>query len=119
MADDPGAPVSYLVLAEGTPVVSSDRETVGTLRHVLADPDHDVFDGLVVEVDGGHRFVDASQVGALFEREVRLSVDAASVAGLPEPSENPPAVELGPDDVDGSEVAAKLRRAWDFISGRY
>ena len=38
--------------------------TVVPIEFRLAAPEQDIFDGLVVEVDGGHRFVDAAQVGA-------------------------------------------------------
>ena len=39
----------------------------GTVQHVLADAASDIFDGLVIDLrtgPGGHRFVDAPQVGA-------------------------------------------------------
>ena len=63
--DDLGAPSSYLALAEGTPVYSSDRRPLGEVEHVLADTDADIFDGIVIDrsvLPGGQRFVDASQV---------------------------------------------------------
>src|SRR6185295_186316 len=39
--EDLGAPASYLTLAEGMPVYSSDGEELGKIEHVLADPDLD------------------------------------------------------------------------------
>ena len=45
---DLGDPGSYLTLAEGTPVLTSDGERIGEVAHVLADADEDVFDGLVI-----------------------------------------------------------------------
>ena len=39
---DLGNPASYLVLAGGTPVVTSDGHEIGRVEHVLADAD--VFD---------------------------------------------------------------------------
>ena len=78
---DLGNPVSYLVLADGTPVLSSDGEEIGTVEHVLAVADADVFDGVIVDMragPGGHRFADADQVEAIYERGVVLSVDAAA-----------------------------------------
>ena len=118
--DDLGAPIAYLALEEGTPVYASGGECVGSVEHVLAAEDEDIFDGLVIDTatgPGGLKFVDAPEVGDLHERGVVLKVDAAAVEALPEPSENPATVEHAePED---SELSAKLRRAWDFISGRY
>ena len=55
--EDLGNPVSYLVLADGTPVYSSDGETVGNVEHVLGDTETDIFDGIVLDttvLPGGH-----------------------------------------------------------------
>jgi hypothetical protein len=117
---DPGAPMSYLTLAPGTPVRTSDGTEVGTVAHVLADADADIFDGLVIDArGGGHRFADAEQVAEIAEGAVTLTVDAAGAERLPEPSENPAEVGAHPDDTAESDVTRKLRRAWDWISGRY
>jgi uncharacterized protein YrrD len=117
-----GAPSSYVMLTAGTDVVSSDGEPVGKLEHVLADEENDIFDGLVIDTKagpGGLRFVDASQVSAIFERAVVLALPAAEVEALPEPSPSPAVMEShGAEDSDGP-LTAKLRRAWDLISGRY
>ena len=43
-AMDLGNPSSYLVLAGGTPVVTSDGHEIGRVEHVLADAGEDVFD---------------------------------------------------------------------------
>src|SRR5690348_10060250 len=99
---DLGEPSSYLVLADGTPVYTSDGEEIGKVEHVLADADVDVFDGIVIDASklpGGHRFVDASQVDECFDRGVVLNVDAAAAERLHEPTENPNEIEIGPDDV--------------------
>jgi uncharacterized protein YrrD len=123
--EDLGAPSSYLVLAEGTPVYSSDGEKLGEVEHVLADADADVFDGIVLDTSvlpGGHRFADASQVGEIHERGVLLTVDAAAAHSLPEPGKNPAVMEVtGEDFVErewDDELEAKLKRAWDVISGK-
>ncbi len=125
MPDDLGAPTSYLVLAEGTPVYSSDGDRVGGVEHVLADTDADIFDGIVLDTSvlpGGNRFVDATQVGEIYERGVELTVDAAAAERLPEPGENPAAMGVtGEDFVErewDDELEAKLKRAWDVISGK-
>jgi uncharacterized protein YrrD len=119
---DLGAPASYLTLADGTPVVSSDGERVGTVAHVLADAEADVFDGLVIDArsgPGGHRFVDAWQVADIHEQGVVLAIDASAVEQLPRPSENPATMAADPDDVTPDDLGDKLRRAWNLISGNY
>jgi uncharacterized protein YrrD len=125
MADDLGAPSSFLVLVEGTPVYSSEGTRLGVVEHVLADEETNIFDGIVIDrsvLPGGQRFVDAGQVEEIYERGVTLTVDAASAERLPEPSENPAAMEVtGEDFVErewDDELEAKLKRAWDRISGK-
>lgn len=122
MAADLGDPVSYLVLEEGVPVLSSDGTEIGTVEHVLADADVDVFDGLVIDTrrgPGGWRFADADQIASMHERGVVLDLDAAAAERLPEPRDNPPAMSASPDDAEPDQLGDKLRRAWDYISGRY
>jgi hypothetical protein len=120
MSGDSGAPMSYLTLEPGTPVFASDGSEVGRVEHVLADPDADIFDGLVIDArGGGHRFVDAPQVERIETGGVTLALDPAGVHGLPEPSGNPPEMSADPDDAAEGELTRKLRRAWDLISGNY
>lgn len=118
--NDMGPPSSYLALTAGVSVYSSDGEEVGKVEHVLAVPDDDIFDGIVLDrsvLPGGHRFVDAPEVGEIYERGVVLKIDAATAESLPEPSANPGVLEVGPDDMVGHDHG-KLRRAWDMISGK-
>jgi uncharacterized protein YrrD len=118
--EDLGAPSSFLVAQAGIPVYSSDGKKLGEVEHVLFVPDDDIFDGIVLDTSvlpGGHRFVDAPEVEAIYERDVLLKIDAAAAEALPEPSANPGSIEVGPDDmVKGGHD--KLRRAWDLISGK-
>jgi hypothetical protein len=118
---DLGAPTSYLALSTGVPVLTSDGRQIGTVAHVLAMPEEDIFDGVVIRTDRGPRFADADVVGQIHERGVTLRVDAAQAEQLPEPTENPAELATGPDDAvpDDRSLAAKLRRAWDLISGKY
>jgi uncharacterized protein YrrD len=116
-----GAPASYITLEEGVEVYSSDGQAVGKVTHVLAEPDLDVFDGIVIDhsaMPGGHQFVDADQVDEIYERGVVLKLDAAAAEALPKPSANPGQIEVGPDDVVPDDYHDKLRRAWDRISGK-
>jgi hypothetical protein len=119
---DLGPPASYLSLSAGVAVYSSDGERLGEVEHVLADSEEDIFDGIVFDgsaLPGGHRFVDAPEVGEIYERGVVLSIDAAAADSLPKPSANPATMEASPDDVTESALERKLRRAWDLISGNY
>jgi PRC-barrel domain len=121
---DLGDPSSYLSLQAGASVYSCDGDEVGRVEHVLADPDADIFDGLVLDTSvlpGGQRFVDGDQVEEIFDRGVLLKLDRAAAERLPEPAENPATLEVSPDDVaqgDEDALKRKLRRAWELISGK-
>jgi hypothetical protein len=120
--DDLGAPGSYMTLGEGVAVYSRDGRRLGQVTHVLAEPDKDIFDGIVFDASplpGGHRFVDAPEVERIHERGVVLALDEAAAERLPRPSENPATMSASPDDTVEGELERKLRRAWDLISGRY
>jgi hypothetical protein len=119
-SDDLGAPISYLALEEGTAVFAADGEEVGQVAHVLAVEEEDIFDGIVISHGlGRHTFADAEQVGAIHERGVTLTLTSAEAEALPEPSENPAVMEDDPSESEGSALTAKLRRAWDLLSGNY
>lgn len=84
--DDLGAPLSYLVLEKGVPVYSSDGQRLGRVVRVLSAPEANMFDGIVFDTTagpGGHRFVDAPEVGQIYERGVVLKIDAAEAESLP------------------------------------
>jgi hypothetical protein len=120
--DDLGEPASYLTLQPGVPVFSSDGRKLGEIEHTLAEPEEDIFDGIVLDTSilpGGHRFVDAPEVGEIYERGVVLKLDAEAAEALPEPSANPGVLEADPDDPAPGGLEGKLRRAWDLISGNY
>ena len=122
MALDTGQPSSYEALERGTPVYSSDETQIGTVAHVLAVEDEDVFDGIVIAEHrgpGGHRFADADDVDRIYERAVVLKLDREASARLPEPSANPAVIREDPGERPSGPLADKLRRAWDYISGRY
>jgi hypothetical protein len=119
---DLGGPASYLTLTDGTPVLSSDGKEIGTVAHVLADADADVFDGIVIDTSagpGGHRFADAELVAEMHEHGVVLALDAAAAGSLPDPRRNPATLEADPADTATHGLQDKLKRAWDWISGNY
>jgi uncharacterized protein YrrD len=121
---DLGERCAYQVLQQGTPVYSSDGEMVGSVTHVLAVIEEDVFDGVIIDAaEGaeGHRFVDADDVADIHERGLVLKLNAIAARDLPQPSDNPAAMKANIDSIAtgrGDELHAKLRRAWDVISGR-
>lgn len=119
-AMDLGTPISYLVLAKGTPVYSADGEQVGNVTHVLADEGEDVFDGIVIgeHVHGtAHRFVEADDVGEIHEHGVVLTLSHEQCEQLPAPSANPAVMRDDPAESRSGIRHEKLRRAWDLISG--
>jgi|tagenome__1003787_1003787.scaffolds.fasta_scaffold19480508_2 hypothetical protein len=105
--EDVGAPIAYLVLARGTAVYDRSGDRVGTVEHVLADDREDIFHGLVVKTDDGHRYAPADQVDGIFERAVIVAKPAGE---LPEPSADPAA-----EAVADEGLGEQLKRAWDWI----
>lgn len=117
-----GNPISYLVLEPGTDCVSSDGRRIGKVEHVLADADVDIFDGVVVDTEsgpGGLCFVDAPEIDEIYERAVVLKIPEADVERLPKPGPAPAVMEHHGSEDSESPLEAKLRRAWDRISGKY
>ena len=120
---DHGAPISYLVLEKGTEVFAADDGRVGEVERVLAIPDDDIFDGLILDTDDGKRFVDADNVGEIYERGVVLKLNSEQASQLPEPTKNPAVLAPDPDDVAGDtttdQIQYRIRQVWDRISGNY
>jgi hypothetical protein len=83
---DEGHPISFRVLARGTPVWASDDQEIGTVDSVLATDREDIFDGIVIRTTAGRRFVDAPEVARIAERRVTLTITAAQSEQLPEPA---------------------------------
>jgi hypothetical protein len=119
--DDLGEPTSYLVVDKGVPVYSSDDQQVGRVVRVLSEAKVDMFDGIVIDTTagpGGHRFVDAPEVGEIFERGVILKIGADEVARLPKPGPNPGTLQVSAADVAGEPRPGALRRFWNMLSGK-
>jgi hypothetical protein len=94
--DDDGHAIGYKVLKRGTPVRTSDGVRIGTVRRVQDNAREHIFDGIVIDTDGGRRFVDAPEVARIFERAVVLTITAEDARELPE---------------QGSAMAARMRNA--------
>jgi Mrp family chromosome partitioning ATPase len=84
VVSDDGHAIGYKVLPRGTPVRSSDGIQVGTVRRVMDNVREHIFDGIVIDTPRGQRFVDAPEVGRIFERAVILTITAAEAEELPE-----------------------------------
>ncbi len=118
--DNLGEPGSYLTVGKGVPVFSSDGENLGRVVKVLSAPNIDVFDGVVFDTTvgpGGHRFVDAPEVGEIFENGIVLKIDAGEAAMLPKPGANPASMKVNPAELGGGGPGL-LRRGWDRLSGK-
>jgi hypothetical protein len=103
--EDLGEQQSFLVLADGTAVYDRAGDKVGTVEHVLADDQQDIFHGLVLKTADGHRYAGADQVDGIYQHGVIVAVPAKD---LKEPTENP-----SPDG--DSPFTEGLRRAWNWL----
>lgn len=112
---DEGLPTAYPLLEQGVPVLSSDGEQVGTVHHVVAAEEQDIFHGLVVATTRlGRRFVPAEDVAALHEHGVDLRIDAAEVAALPAPGGGAPVFSENPGTSRWSHWTNKLSGRGDW-----
>lgn len=119
--EDLGERCSYLTVGRGAVVYASDGARLGKVVRVLAAKEADMFDGIIFDTTagpGGHRFVDAPEVGECYERGVILKIDAVAAAELPKPAANPGSLSVNPADLAGGGGRGFLRRAWDSFSGR-
>jgi hypothetical protein len=91
---DEGPPIAYLVLEEGVRVYASGGQDIGSVDHVVAAPEEDIFHGVVIDTPAGRRFVAADQIKELHERGVDLQIDADAAAALPEPHGGAPAARV-------------------------
>jgi hypothetical protein len=118
--EDLGTPCSYLTVRKGVPVFSSDGEKLGKVVEVLSAPNLDMFDGVIFDTTagpGGHKFVDAPEVGEIFEGGLVLRIDAAAAAKLGKPGQNPGEIDVDPGEFKQRE-SGFLQRTWNFLSGK-
>ncbi len=99
---DEGLPIAYELLEKDVPVLTVDGEQIGTVHHVVAAPEKDIFHGLVISTPGrGRRFVGAADVASLHERGVDLRIDSAAAGALPEPGGGAPVYDEDPGEMKG------------------
>jgi uncharacterized protein YrrD len=111
--DDLGPPIAYTALEEGTPVLDRSGRRIGVVEHVLADWQADIFEGLVIHtrpIPGKDLYADVEQVAELHERGVVLSVERDVLYGRPGKAPRGDRAE--------NALEARVRRAWEWISGR-
>jgi hypothetical protein len=98
---DEGLPIAYRVLEKGVPVVACDGTQVGTVHHVVAAPEKDIFHGIVFTGSGRSRhFVAAEDVQSLHERGVDLRIGSAAAVVLPPPGGGAPVYDEDPAAID-------------------
>jgi hypothetical protein len=102
-------PIAYTALQPGTPVQTKDGHPFATVRAVLVDEKVSVFDGIVVQTDGGTRFVDADQVGSIYTTYVRTTLSADQAANLPLP-EGSTLVDIKPGRSMGDRLGRMFGR---------
>ena len=110
---DEGLPIAYEVLDKGVPVYASDGAQIGTVDHVVAAPEEDIFHGIVIRTEGGRRFVPADEVVSLHEHGVDLRIDAVTAASLPEPHGGAPAWR----DAEPGAKPSRWEHFVDLVSG--
>jgi hypothetical protein len=110
---DEGLPIAYQVLEEGVMVFASDGASVGTVDHVVAAPEKDIFHGIVILTGSGPRFVAAQEIDSLHERGVDLLIDAAAANDLPEPGGAAPARRVSDPGIKPS----RWKHIVDMLSG--
>jgi hypothetical protein len=99
---DEGLPIAYEVLEKDVPVLASDGQQVGTVHHVVAALEKDIFHGIVISTPAhGRRFVEAADVAALHERGVDLRIDSAAARNLPEPGGGAGVYDEDPGEMKG------------------
>jgi hypothetical protein len=107
---DEGLPIAYEVLEKGVPVLSSDGRQIGTVHHVVAAPEQDIFHGLVIATPvSGRRFIEAADIASLHERGVDLKIDSAAAQSLPEPGGGAPVYDEDP----------ATQKKWSHLARKY
>jgi len=99
---DEGMPIAYEVLEKGVPVYASDGGQVGTVHHVVAAPEEDIFHGIVFRTpDHGLHMAEAADIASLHERGVDLRIDSAAATVLPQPHGGAPVYHEDPSQMKG------------------
>ncbi len=112
--EDLGSQIAWTALREGTPVYDRAGDDVGVVEHVSAPAN--IFDGIAIHtrpLPGRHLFARHDQIAGIHERGVVLSVARDELA---EPEKRPRRQASASPLEPGWE--ARLRRAWDWLTGQ-
>ncbi|HTX62931.1 MAG TPA: hypothetical protein VMD28_04800 [Acidimicrobiales bacterium] len=110
---DLGDLVAYTAITDGTPVYDRRGRRIGVVEHVMEVGG--IFEGVIVHthpLPGRHLYADADQIGEIHERGVVLSVTERELHA-PEQESWPRRTGVGE-----SSLEARVRRAWDWLTGR-
>jgi hypothetical protein len=110
-AQDLGDLVAYTAIADGTPIYDHQGRRIGVVEHVMEVGG--IFEGVIVHthpLPGRHLYADADQIAEIHERGVVLSVTERE---LHVPQHGSRQRRAGK-----SPLEARLRRAWDWLTGR-
>jgi hypothetical protein len=110
---DEGRPISYMALAVGTAVLSSNGNEFGTVEHVLIVEELDIFDGIAVKTAHGLRFVDRDQITDITTTMVKSTIGDDDVASLPAPRGE---LVIHPDTAH--DEGPSLTARWGRLFGR-
>jgi sporulation protein YlmC with PRC-barrel domain len=114
--DSLGDPVSPLALAEGVPVYDSSGRRIGVVDRVVMDEVTGIFDGLIVHthpLPGRHLYAGYEQIAEMREHGVLLSVAREALPEVGPRSGRRPRS----DEAVEHPLEARLRRAWDRLTG--
>jgi hypothetical protein len=92
-----GEQTSYLAVPKGIPVYAASGKEIGRVKRVLSVPVKNVFDGIVIRTPAGERFVDAPEVGRIYERALctTLTDEEAESLAIPGSSTSEKARRFG------------------------
>jgi hypothetical protein len=86
MSDEEETPLAWTAIVAGVPVISSDREHLGTVTEVAGLPEDDIFHGVVFQhtVLGRHLLAPAADVERMTDRAVHLATTREQAADYEE-----------------------------------
>jgi hypothetical protein len=113
---DLGDLVAYTAIADGTPVYDPEGRRIGVVEHVMEVGG--IFEGVIVHthpLPGRHLYAEADQIAEIHERGIILSVGRQELHAPDAPEQETRRGQAGAGE---SRLEARLRRAWDWITGQ-
>jgi hypothetical protein len=102
-SSDASDPVSWLQIAQGWSVVTSDGASIGAVEQIEGDKQDDIFDGLAVQLPppGQLVYVPGEQVGLIYPGQVTLKIASAEADALEPFQASPPETKWLPGKPPG------------------